>query len=234
MGKAGRALELISSQIANVSQDCFAQASNIFKLNLKAQEDVNLSNINITSDASKNILSCSATTGIQEGVLHQQVDRALDQLRPTEADGSVLDALSAYNGYTRRINMRSIIRDSITIDIVNRCLAVALNAAVFEFKNAQNINISNLNVTQTANATISECVSNTNIQIGNNQQSLLQFLERNEDQYDVEGFDCEGFEPAKNTLAFGTMGFGLALLAVILYVVITRALQKKKLKNANA
>jgi hypothetical protein len=233
MGKAGRAMELISSQIATVSQDCFTQASNIFKMNLKAEDTVNLSNINVTSDSTTHIASCSATTGIEQGIMHKQLDRALDQLQPTESDGSVLDAFSSFNGYTRRINMRSIIRDSITVDIVNRCLAVSMNAAIFEFNNAKNINISNLDVTQTAKSTISECVSNADIKIGNTTQSLMQFLERNEDQYNVEGYDCNGFETAKNTLAFGTIAFSLALLAVIGYVVISRLLQRKKLRKTS-
>ena len=227
MGKAAKALELISSEVANVSQECFVQATNIFNLKLKAKNEVNISGLTVNANMKNAVSSCSSTTGIESGPMHAGLGRALNAIKPKETDNTILDALGAYNGYSTRINMHSTIRDNVNIDVVNRCLAVSLNSVVIQATSSNNINLQNVTIEQTAKSELQECLAAVDIKIGNTTQSLQQFFERNEDQYEVDGYGCVGFEGAKNTLIYGTVGIYIVVIAIVAYIVIRRYLKRK-------
>lgn len=225
MGKAQAALQEISKQFVNVSQDCFAQASNLFQLNLQGDE-VSIDGLTVNSNIGTKLGTCSATTGIAEGPLHESVNRALTNIG---TKGLITDAYSKVN-----IDMKTTIADNITVDVANRCLAVALNNMVIRVSNARQISLANVTVNQSASAEINECMSNIDVKIGNTKQSLQQFLERNEDQYTVQGYTepvCTAFNAAKEYLygGCGVLGFALILCAcVVLYHYIRWRRRQKK------
>jgi hypothetical protein len=227
MGKGQAALNLISNQLVNVSQDCFAQASNIFKLDIEGDE-VNIDGLTINATAKTNMGTCSSTTGITSGPLHSGLSTALDKIQPKAPDGSIKDVFAAFKKSNNRINMKTTIQDSIGVEVVNRCLAVALNSMIFRLKNARKIDIQNVTINQVATAEITECIANVDIRIGNTTQSLQQFLERNEDQYDVAGYKpdppvvCKEYENAKKMLIYGASGAAGFVMIVVMIILVVR------------
>jgi hypothetical protein len=208
MGKAQAALNALSSQIVNVSQDCFAQASNIIKLDLQGDE-VTIDGLTINSDISTKIGTCSTKTGIATGPLQESVSRGLNKIN---AGNPINDSYSKAN-----VNMKAVIADSVGVDVVNRCLAVALNTMIIRVTNARQISLANVTVNQTASSEIEQCISTVNIKIGNTNQSLMQFLERNEDKYTVEGY-TEPVCPFEATKPFLYGGCGALVFAILVCV----------------
>lgn len=226
VSKALTVLKKIGSTIVKISQQCLVEASNTFVLDLQA-DTITLENVNVSSTTNRAVSDCNSRTGIAEGPLRTAIDDALTGVRTAAEDGNVLDPYAVHNGYKDGVNFTFAIKNAINVDVVNRCLAMALNSMVIRFREARTISIKNVTVNQVANAEITECIGNVEVRIGETSQTLMQFLERNHNQYDYEDykdpppFKCQKIIDAKKKLKYGgagIIGFSFLVLIIVLLV----------------
>lgn len=226
--KTETVLQQIGESIVKLSQQCLLRASNIFVLELEA-DTVTLEDVAINSRTNTALTTCSTKTGIAEGPIRTGMDEALTGLQTTSADGLVVDPYSRFRGHTNGVDFVMAVRSAVTVDVVNRCLAMALNSMVLRLKNARTITLKNVTINQVANAEITECIGNVDVQIGDTTQSLRQFLERNESQYNyrnyrdspVEPLSCQFMINARKRLKnVGTVAIGVAVFILFLVLII--------------
>ena len=226
MSKSEAALQIIGANIINVSQECFAQASNLFNLDVKSDE-VTIDGLTVNANKSTSVGRCSTNTGISEGILHSNLDQSLSTISTISANGVLEDA---YTGSS--IDMKTTIKDSIRTDVINRCLAVALNSIMIRVKDARVFTIKNVNIQQDASAEIKDCIGNVDINIGDKAQTLEQFLRRNESSYNVEGYktpkNCPHYKTIReNVIVIASSALSGAVL-IIAILFLFYYLQKKK------
>lgn len=226
LSKSLTLLKKIGQNIVSVSQQCLLNASNIFVLDLQA-DTINLSDVVINPQTNQALTNCSLQTGLAQEPVNAGVQRALQGVTVRSPDGLVRDPYARYNGHQDGVDFTLAVRTAVNVEVVNRCLAMALNSMVIRFKNAKSITIKNMTVTQVANVEITDCIGNVEVRIGDTTQTLMQFLERNESQYDYteykgrEPFACQHMITGRTTLKYaaaGAIGFALLILLIVLIV----------------
>lgn len=163
MSKGRIIVDAIANVIATAHQECILQASSQFTLQVDNTDTLIIKNMNVTSNATTS-KSCTQTTQIS---LFDKLDEDMDQ---AVRELFLISDLDQYKSL--KIN----IRESITVDVVNKILAIAIAGISIKIKNVKDtVKILNLNVIQEATATIRDCLQY--VQISNS--TLKQYLDIN-------------------------------------------------------
>jgi hypothetical protein len=191
MGRRARAMvEQLSDVIVSTNQQCMSQAIGRFGLAIDGAHNVTITGLRIsTTVAGGGTSNCVQDIKVDVAPLHDAIERRWDQ---------VSTAREALRG--RNTQLKVAVREALTVNVVQRCMAVAANSVKLRFANVQgDVDIRNLQVEQRARAYISRCLQNVGVAVGEHRQPLLKVLEDNEDALgtveEVPGGDVEQEPP---------------------------------------
>lgn len=225
MGKTSTVLNIISSVMVSVNQNCITTAANSAILEFGKAKVVNINGLTIASTIS-NSQNCTVEQNVQIGPLH-------DELKSTLLD-HMRTAANAINGDT--VSLVTNISESITATVVSSCMATAINSLNIDIQNVPGkITIHDVNISQKATASIAQCLTKANIRVGN--VPLQNFIEDNEPNFDLvnvpntddnDGGAANGKPkpidlaklPKSTMLRLGGMCLGVLVYIVILFIAI--------------
>lgn len=163
-------LEQVADVMVTLNQSCIATALSAFQINISNAQVVDISNVNVTSHNDVNVQNCKSNSNVQLGPLQTELTKRLNAT-------IVHDAVSQWRGDTQ--TLIATIVQTVTIAVTTTCYAMALNSVLIRVGNVKNkAIINNINVKQTARASIASCLQNVQISVGDitQPQSLGEYL----------------------------------------------------------
>lgn len=143
-----------------------------FSLDIKGARKVTISGLTVTTNVTGGgLANCKQDIRVDIGQLHDAIDKRWDQV--TKA-GQELKG--------RNTQLKVIVKEALTVDVVQSCMAVAANSVKLRFANVRgDVDIRNLRVEQRARAYIARCMQNVEVVVGEHPRPLIELLEDNED-----------------------------------------------------
>lgn len=177
--KANAVIDAMSHVVVHSRLQCIVAAVNAFGLQVSNSGTVIIKDSTFTETGGAAGGGCAQRDRIQIGPLREALHQ---QLQDT------IQARDSLHGDATALRARLV--ESVTVDVVNSCLATATNVTTIALTGvAGKVEIDNLNVAMQAQAYLGQCLSQTRVQIGDVTQSLQQHLEDNASWLRVTALD---------------------------------------------
>lgn len=159
-------LDIVSSSVVKINQSCLASARNSVLIDVLGASNVIVRNLNISQTADASI-SCQFTNNVSVASTVAGVERMLDDLiEQTNATGKTKSTGGAFNDSTDIVKVTNRIANSLTKDIVNTCLAEAVNDFRLQIKRTKGtVTIHDMDIFQLATAHVQKCIKTATVQI---------------------------------------------------------------------
>ncbi len=175
MSSTGFALsQHFADVMVNVHKSCFSSAIAELNLTLSAENSITLIDSNFTTT-----VGVSNTCNVDRDYKVISVSpfvsafttRFDDVLKPKSATQNMTE----FTAYKNKI--KAVIAQFISIDVVSKCIAVAVSSITLKFNALKSITITGLNIEQTVKAVIRSCVQNTRVTINQTQKTIQQAVD---------------------------------------------------------
>ena len=208
-------LNMISEVSVESASVCLAVAENRILISVAEAENVRIENVNINSVADSSV-QCTNNNNIQLGSLSEDLTENLQKTLQSAGGGDGDSKTKLVNDVVSAVNKQ----------VVSMCITQAANEFEIMAQNVSgDVNITNLDINQLANAHMLECLNSNDIKVGD--VPLREYLDEELPRFnlstDTEAIACREVQNMQKG-AYGAIGGGAGLVIIMVgaYLAVTK------------